>query len=370
MEARLAALNLAHYTATLHAHEIDDDILKLMTVADLREAGLDAAAAQRLHADVSGVAAPPGLAPPPGFSAPSPRALAALGAAPLADAPPPGFQQRATTTSPWGSRESSPRAAAEPWSSRPPVLAHASTTSVAHDEEDDEDAFAGFLPSDLLDDDDDDADAAVVARVAGASKAVADLDPTLRLAVQLVLAVSVVESLRRLVAIAGEALVAAALGAGYVLYRRGRARAAPLPVVCAVLAGKARSAVDDSTFHAVIAQLLALLCAAACWWLATRPRKKRRRRPPVIKQKSADDWNVATGAASNAPKRKKKKGKTPRARAPRTAAPAPAPEPEPEPEPEQPEPEQPEPEAAPRRRNQRSRQAPDPRLAAALFGGR
>ena len=46
MEARLAALNLSHYTATLQAHEIDDDILKLMTVADLREAGLDAAAAQ------------------------------------------------------------------------------------------------------------------------------------------------------------------------------------------------------------------------------------------------------------------------------------------------------------------------------------
>ena len=42
---------------------------------------------------------------------------------------------------------------------------------------------------------------------------------------QLVLAVSVVESLRRLVAIAGEALVALALGAGYVLYRRGRVRA-------------------------------------------------------------------------------------------------------------------------------------------------
>ena len=40
MEARLAALNLSHYTATLQAHEIDDDILKLMTVADLREAGL------------------------------------------------------------------------------------------------------------------------------------------------------------------------------------------------------------------------------------------------------------------------------------------------------------------------------------------
>ena len=384
MEARLAALNLSHYAAALRGHEIDDDILKLMTVADLREAGLDAAAAQRLHANVAGVAAPPGLAPPPGlaappgFSAPSPRALAALGFdsatsqsahMPLADAPPPGFQQRATgaTTSPWSSRESSPHAAAEePWSSRPPVLAHASTTSVAHDEdeEDDED-FAGFLPSDLLDDDDDDADAAVVARVAGASRAVADLDPKLRLAVQLVLAVSLVESLRRLVAIAGEALVALALGAGYVLYRRGRARAAPLPVVCAVLAGKARSAVDDSTFNAVVAQLLALLCAAACWWLATRPRKKRRRRPPVIKQKSADDWGaVATGAASNAPKRKKRKGKTPRAKTPR-AAPAPAPAPEPEPEPEQPEPE-----AAPRRRNQRSRQAPDPRLAAALFGGR
>ena len=382
MEARLASLNLSHYAAALRGHEIDDDILKLMTVADLREAGLDPTAAQRLHADVSGVAAPPGLAPPPGFSAPSPRALAALGfdsatsqsaPMPLADAPPPGFQQRATgaTTSPWGSRESSPRAAAEePWSSRPPVLAHASTTSVAHDDEDDdEDAFAGFLPSDLLDDDDDDADAAVVARVAGASRAVADLDPKLRLAVQLVLAVAVVESLRRLVAIAGEALVALALAAGYFLYRRGRARAAPLPVVCAVLAGKARSAVDDSTFHAVIAQLLALLCAAACWWLATRPRKKRRRRPPVIKQKSADDWNVATGAASNAPKRKKKKGKTPRAKTPRAVAPAPEPAPKPEPEPE-PEPEQPEPEAAPRRRNQRSRQAPDPRLAAALFGGR
>ena len=383
MEARLASLNLSHYAAALRGHEIDDDILKLMTVADLREAGVDAAAAPRLHADVAGVAAPPGLAPPPGlaappgFSAPSPRALAALGfdsatsqsaPMPLADAPPPGFQQRATTTSPWGSRESSPRAAAEPWSSRPPVLAHASTTSVAHDDEDDDDAFAGFLPSDLLDDDDD-ADAAVVARVAGASKAVADLDPKLRLAVQLVLAVAVVESLRRLVAIAGEALVALALGAGYVLYRRGRARAAPLPVVCAVLAGKARSAVDDSTFHAVIAQILALLCAAACWWLATRPRKKRRRRPPVIKQKSADDWNVATGAASNAPKRKKKKGKTPRAKTPRAVAPAPEPAPKPEPEPE-PEPEQPEPEAAPRRRNQRSRQAPDPRLAAALFGGR
>jgi len=373
MEARLAALNLSHYTATLQAHEIDDDILKLMTVADLREAGLDPTAAQRLHANVSGVAAPPGLAPPPGFSAPSPRALAALGAAPLADAPPPGFQQRAATASPWGSRESSPRASAEePWSSRPPVLAHASTTSVAHDDEDDEDdedAFAGFLPSDLLDDDDDDADAAVVARVAGASRAVADLDPTLRLAVQLILAVSVVESLRRLVAIAGEALVALALASGYFLYRRGRARAAPLPVVCAVLAGKARSAVDDSTFNAVVAQLLALLCAAACWWLATRPRKKRRRRPPVIKQKSADDWGtVATGAASNAPKRKKRKGKTPRAKTPRAVAPAP--EPAPKPEPEQPEPEQPEPEAAPRRRNQRSRQAPDPRLAAALFGGR
>ncbi|CAH0380000.1 unnamed protein product [Pelagomonas calceolata] len=383
MEARLAALNLSHYAAALRGHEIDDDILKLMTVADLREAGLDPTAAQRLHADVSGVAAPPGLAPPPGFSAPSPRALAALGfdsatsqsaPMPLADAPPPGFQQRATgaTTSPWGSRESSPRAAAEePWSSRPPVLTHASTTSVAHDEDDDDDdAFAGFLPSDLLDDDDDDADAAVVARVAGASKAVADLDPKLRLAVQLVLAVAVVESIRRLVAIAGEALVALALGAGYVLYRRGRARAAPLPIVCAVLAGKARSAVDDSTFHAVIAQLLALLCAAACWWLATRPRKKRRRRPPVIKQKSADDWNVATGAASNAPKRKKKKGKTPRAKTPRAVAPAPEPAPKPEPEPEPEQPEQPEPEAAPRRRNQRSRQAPDPRLAAALFGGR
>jgi len=300
---------------------------------------------------------------------------------PLADAPPPpGFQPAprgpralgittGDTASPWGSRESSPRAAAEPWSSRPPVLTHASTTSVAHDEEDDdEDAFAGFLPSDLLDDEDDDADAAVVARVAGASRAVADLDPKLRLAVQLVLAVSVVESIRRLVAIAGEALVALALGAGFVLYRRGRARAAPLPVVCAVLAGKARSAVDDSTFHAVIAQLLALLCAAACWWLATRPRKKRRRRPPV-KQKSADDWGaVATGAASNAPKRKKKKGKTPRAK-PRAVAPAHESAPKPEPEPE-PEPEQPEPEAAPRRRNQRSRQAPDPRLAAALFGGR
>ena len=130
MEARLASLNLSHYAAALRGHEIDDDILKLMTVADLREAGLDAAAAQRLHADVSGVAAPPGLAPPPGFSAPSPRALAALGAAPLADVPPPGFQQRATTTSPWGSRESSPRNAETPWSSdgRPPVLAHASTT--------------------------------------------------------------------------------------------------------------------------------------------------------------------------------------------------------------------------------------------------
>jgi len=376
MEARLAALNLSHYTATLQAHEIDDDILKLMTVTDLREAGLDPTAAQRLHADLSGVAAPPGLAPPPGFSAPSPRALAALGAAPLAAAPPPGFQQRATgaTTSPWGSRESSPRAAAEePWSSRPPVLTHASTTSVAHDEEedDDEDAFAGFLPSDLLDDDDDDADAAVVARVAGASKAVANLDPKLRLAVQLVLAVSVVESIRRLVAIAGEALVAAALGAGYVLYRRGRARAAPLPIVCAVLAGRARSAIADDTFNAVVAQLLALLCAAACWWLATRPRKKRRRRPLPVKQKSADDWNVATGAASNAPKRKKKKGKAPRAKGQRAVAPAPAPEPAPKPEPEpEPEPEQPEPEAAPRRRNQRSRQTPDPRLAAALFGGR
>ena len=397
MEARLASLNLSHYAAALRGHEIDDDILKLMTVADLREAGLDAAAAQRLHADVAGVAAPPGLAPPPGlsappgFSAPSPRALAALGfdsatsqsaPMPLADAPPPpGFQPApggpralgiatATTTSPWGSRESSPRAAAEPLSSRPPVLAHASTTSVAHDEDDDEDAFAGFLPSDLLDDDDDDADAAVVARVAGASKAVADLDPKLRLAVQLVLAVAVVESLRRLVAIAGEALVALALAAGDFLYRRGRARAAPLPIVCAVLAGRARSAIADDTFNAVVAQLLALLCAAACWWLATRPRKKRRRRPPVLKQKSADDWNVATGAASNAPKRKKKKGKTPRARAPRAAAPAPAPVPEPELEPEQSEPEQPEPEAAPRRRNQRSRQTPDPRLAAALFGGR
>ena len=87
MEARLASLNLSHYAAALQKHEIDDDILKLMTVADLREAGLDAAAAQRLHADLSGLAAPPGLAPPPGFSAPSPRALAALGAAPLADAP-------------------------------------------------------------------------------------------------------------------------------------------------------------------------------------------------------------------------------------------------------------------------------------------
>ena len=86
MEARLRRLNLSHYAATLRGHEIDDDILKLMTVADLREAGLDATAAQRLHADVSGIAAPPGLAPPPGlsapppgFSAPSPRALAALG---------------------------------------------------------------------------------------------------------------------------------------------------------------------------------------------------------------------------------------------------------------------------------------------------
>ena len=83
MEARLADLNLGHYTAALRAHEIDDDILKLMTVADLREAGLDATAAQRLHANVAGVAAPPGLAPPPGlaappgFSTPSPRALAA-----------------------------------------------------------------------------------------------------------------------------------------------------------------------------------------------------------------------------------------------------------------------------------------------------
>ena len=139
METRLASLNLSHYAAALRAHEIDDDILKLMTVADLREAGLDAAAAQRLHADLSGVAAPPGLAPPPGFSAPSPRALAALGfdsatsqsaPMPLADAPPPpGFQPAprgpralgittGATTSPWGSRESSPRAAAEePWSS-------------------------------------------------------------------------------------------------------------------------------------------------------------------------------------------------------------------------------------------------------------
>ena len=60
MEARLTALNLSHYAAALRGHEIDDDVLKLMTVADLREAGLDAAAAQRLHADVSGVAAPPG----------------------------------------------------------------------------------------------------------------------------------------------------------------------------------------------------------------------------------------------------------------------------------------------------------------------
>ena len=140
MEARLASLNLSHYAAALRGHEIDDDILKLMTVADLREAGLDAAAAQRLHANVAGVAAPPGLAPPPGlaappgFSAPSPRALAALGfdsatsqsaPMPLADAPPPpGFQPAprgpralgittGATTSPWGSRESSPRAAAE-----------------------------------------------------------------------------------------------------------------------------------------------------------------------------------------------------------------------------------------------------------------
>ena len=56
MEARLAALNLSHYTATLQAHEIDDEILKLMTVADLREAGLDPTAAQRLHANLSGVA--------------------------------------------------------------------------------------------------------------------------------------------------------------------------------------------------------------------------------------------------------------------------------------------------------------------------
>ena len=46
-----------------------------------------------------------------------------------------------------------------------------------------------------------------------ASAATLDLDPKLRLAVQLVLAVSVVKSLRRLVAIAGEALVALALGA-------------------------------------------------------------------------------------------------------------------------------------------------------------
>ena len=68
MEARLRRLNLSHYAATLRGHEIDDDILKLMTVADLREAGLDATAAQRLHADVSGVSAPPGLAPPPGFA--------------------------------------------------------------------------------------------------------------------------------------------------------------------------------------------------------------------------------------------------------------------------------------------------------------
>ena len=285
MEARLAALNLSHYAAALRGHEIDDDILKLMTVADLREAGLDAAAAQRLHADVAGVAAPPGLAPPPGlsappgFSAPSPRALAALGfdsatsqsaPMPLADAPPPGFQPAprgpralgittGTSASPWGSRESSPRAAAEPWSSRPPVLAHASTTSVAHEEEeDDDDAFAGFLPSDLLDDDDEDADAAVVARVAGASKAVADLDPKLRLAVQLVLAVAVVETIRRLVAIAGEALVALALAAGYFLYRRGRARAAPLPIVCAVHA-RARS----NFLHASTHRLLARRCSPA-----------------------------------------------------------------------------------------------------------
>ena len=65
MEARLASLNLSHYAAALRAHEIDDDILKLMTVADLREAGLDPTAAQRLHANLSGVAAPPGLAPAP-----------------------------------------------------------------------------------------------------------------------------------------------------------------------------------------------------------------------------------------------------------------------------------------------------------------
>ena len=44
MEARLRRLNLSHYAATLRGHEIDDDVLKLMTVADLREAGLDAAA--------------------------------------------------------------------------------------------------------------------------------------------------------------------------------------------------------------------------------------------------------------------------------------------------------------------------------------
>ena len=60
MEAHLRRLNLSHYAATLRGHEIDDDILKLMTVADLREAGLDPTAAQRLHADVSGVAAPKG----------------------------------------------------------------------------------------------------------------------------------------------------------------------------------------------------------------------------------------------------------------------------------------------------------------------
>ena len=57
MEARLAALNLSHYAAALRGYEIDDDILKLMTVADLREAGLDPTAAQRLHANVSGASA-------------------------------------------------------------------------------------------------------------------------------------------------------------------------------------------------------------------------------------------------------------------------------------------------------------------------
>ena len=348
--ALLDRLGLQRYEKLLHEQEIDLEALKLLSYMDFLEIGVDPASASALL-DATRTAKPP--APPPGF------------------APPPGLAPRP------------PAAAPEPPSS--------------DDDASEEGAY--YLPDNLMDDSDEStidgvteamADEAIAAVGDAIGEAVQEaiLDalvaywngapPPQRFAVGSCAALLVLLTLRRLVFLAGEFLVGAALLAAYACHRHWEQPpvVSSLPVLAVACVGSAKKEAGAETFNAVLAQVLAVAFAGASVAFLFRPQPRRRpRRPPP--RRSADDWDVrapprAGGAKKRKPKTRKSKAprkpKAPPERPPDEVAEEDPGDAAPPAEAEAPPAEAEAPPAEPPRRQRSGRLKKDPALAAQLFG--